>query len=155
MGASRPRLSGSLLYGRRVRAAIALGVALPLATADLVLKGVLSTPAWAWHQRSVAWLVLCVAVLALLLVLLRVPSAAVPPAAGILAAGVLGNALSAAWNDLEVPNPLVLRGDEAVIAFNLADVWVLGGLVALFSALGVWIVRNRAALPQRRRGRAS
>ena len=134
-----------------MRAAIAICVALPLVAADLVVKGALPTPDWAWHQRSVAWLVLCIAVLGLLLALLRVPARLVPPTAGVLAAGVLGNALSAAWNGLEVPNPLVVQGDDAMVAFNLADVWVLVGVTALFTVLGVWVVRNRDALPQRRR----
>ncbi len=64
---------------------------------------------------------------------------------------MLGNALSAAWNDLEVPNPIIVTEGRAVIAFNLADVWVMGGLLALFSVIAVWLVRNREALPQPRR----
>lgn len=66
---------------------------------------------------------------------------------------MLGNALSAAWNGLEVPNPLVLEGSRAVVAFNLADVWVVTGLTALFSVIAVWLVRNRETLPLRRRTR--
>lgn len=134
-----------------MRVAVVLAVALPLAAADLVLKVMRPTPSWAWHERSYAWLLLCVVVLACVMGLLRVPSRLVPPAAGILAGGVLGNALSAAWNDLEVPNPIIVTEGRAVIAFNLADVWVMGGLLALFSVIAVWLVRNREALPQPRR----
>jgi hypothetical protein len=134
-----------------MRVALALAVALPLAAADLALKVVRPTPGWAWHERSLGWLVLCVVVLAGLLVLLRVPSALVPPAAGVLAGGVLGNALSAAWNGFEVPNPIVLTGGRAVVAFNLADVWVLVGLLSLFPVIGVWLVRNRTLLAPPRR----
>ena len=53
---------------------------------------------------------------------------------------------------MEVPNPLVVpRADAAIIAFNLADVWVLAGCSRSFSVIGVWLVRNRDALPPRRR----
>lgn len=134
-----------------MRLAVALAVAVPLTLVDLAVKAVRPTPWWAWHERSLGWLALCVVVLAALAVVLRVPSAAVPPAAGVLAAGVLGNALSASWNDLEVANPLVLEGERAVFAFNLADVWVLAGLVAIVTTLGLWLVRNRHALPGARR----
>lgn len=134
-----------------MRVAIALGVALPLAAVDLAVKAARPTPWWAWHERSLAWLLLCMVVLAALVLVLRVPSALVPPAAGVLAGGVLGNALSAAWNDLSVANPLVLEGERAVLAFNLADVWVMTGLGALFAVLGLWLVRNRDLLPRARR----
>jgi lipoprotein signal peptidase len=130
-----------------MRIAILLAVALPLTAVDLGLKVVRPTPDWAWHERSVGWMVLCLVVLACVLGLLYVPSSLVPPAAGVLAGGVLGNALSAAWNDLEVPNPIIVTEGRAVIAFNLADVWVMTGLLALFSVLAVWLVRNRDALP--------
>lgn len=135
------------------RLAIVLAVALPLAAADLALKVVRPTPSWAWHQRSLTWLVLCVVVLACVLLVLRIPSRLVPPAAGLLAAGVAGNALSAAWNDLRVPNPIVLVGDDAAVAFNLADVWVLAGLAGLFAVVAAWLIRNREALPTRPRRR--
>lgn len=137
-----------------MRAAVALGVALPLAAADLALKLVRPGPDWASHQRSLGWLVLCVVVLACLTAVLRVPSDLVPPAVGVLAGGVLGNALSAAWNGLQVPNPIVVTGERAVVAFNLADVWVLGGLLGLFAVVAAWLVRNRDALPDRRRTRS-
>jgi lipoprotein signal peptidase len=135
-----------------MRLAVALAVAVPLALVDLAVKAVRPTPWWAWHERSLGWLLLCVVVLAALVVVLRVPGVLVPPAAGVLAGGVLGNALSAAWNDLEVANPLVIEGERAVLAFNLADVWVLAGLAALFAVLGVWLVRNRDGLHRVRRG---
>jgi lipoprotein signal peptidase len=130
-----------------MRIAVLFAVALPLAVVDLAHKASAQTELWAYHQRSLAWLVLCLALFLATVVLLRVPSAVVPPAAGLLAAGVLGNAMSAAWNDLRVPNPIVVRGDHVVLAFNLADICALVGILALMVSLSVWLVRNRALLP--------
>lgn len=132
-----------------MRIAVVLAVALPLAAIDLLVKAVRETPSWAYHDRSVGWLLTCAFVLAALVLVTRVPSLLVPPAAGVLAGGVLGNGLSAAANDLSVPNPLVVTGGRAVVAFNLADVWVLTGLAILLTSIGVWLVRNRDLLPDR------
>lgn len=131
-----------------MRIAVVLAVALPLTAVDLVLKETRETPAWAYHERSLGWLVACCFVLAALVLVTRIPSQLVPPAAGVLAGGVLGNALSAAWNGLLVPNPLVVAGDDAVVAFNLADLWVLVGVAALLTSIGTWLVHNRHALPE-------
>ena len=85
----------------------------------------------------------------------QIPSRFVAPAAGVLAAGILGNSLSAAWNGMEVPNPLVIGGEHASIAFNLADVWALTGIVALVCVIGIWLIRNRELLPRTADVRAS
>ncbi len=86
--------------------------------------------------------------------LTRVPSPFVPPAAGVLVGGLLGNALSASWNEMRVPNPLVLGDGDLVVAFNLADVWALTGIGVLMAALAVWLVRNRDLLPTPAHARA-
>lgn len=125
---------------------ILLAVALPLAGADLIAKWVVPTPTWAYHERSLAWVVVCCVLLAGLVALTRVPSPLVAPTAGLLAAGTIGNTLSAIANDLVVPNPFVLEGDRAVVAFNLADVWVLAGIVSLVLVLSTWLIRNRSRL---------
>jgi lipoprotein signal peptidase len=126
---------------------VALGVAIPLAFADLVVKRVAATPDWAYHDRSLSWLALCVFLLAGLVVLLRVPSLLVPPAAGILAAGVLGNAISAASSyRFAVPNPLIVTTSNSVIAFNLADVFVMVGLLALVPVLARELILHRTAI---------
>jgi hypothetical protein len=130
-----------------VRAAVALSLALPLITADLWLKAAAMTPEWAYHQRSAVWVLMCLALVPALLLVTRIPAGLVPPAAGVLLAGVLGNVLSAAWNDFEVPNPILVRGDSALLAFNLADLYTLVGVVLLVSAVGAWLVRNRTLLP--------
>lgn len=124
-----------------------LCVALPLAAADLLVKASEPTATWAFHERSYGWLVLSLAMVAGMVCVARVPSVLVAPAAGVLAGGLLGNCFSAAWNDMQVPNPLVLSGDRGFVAFNLADVWALAGILLLVLALGTWLIRNRALIP--------
>jgi hypothetical protein len=135
------------------RASVLLLVGLPLAGLDLAVKATLPTPYWAYHQRSYGWVALCCALLVALVLLTRLPSRVIPPAAGVLAAGVVGNGLSAAWSDLHVPNPLVVERGRAVFAFNLADLYVLGGLVLVTVTVGTWLIVNRHALDIRQRGR--
>ncbi len=132
-----------------------LGVAVPLAAADIAVKASVPTPSWAYHQRSLGWLALSAGLFAALVLVTRVPSALVAPAAGLLAAGVLGNSLSAAWNDMEVPNPLVVTGARSVVAFNLADLFALTGIFALMLVIGVWLIRNRSSIPPPDEVRAS
>ena len=147
--AARPvattRRSGTVACVRRV--GIMLCVAIPLAAVDLFVKATIPTQPWAYHQRSIAWLFLSFALFAGMILVAQIPSLLVAPAAGILAAGILGNSLSAAWNDMEVPNPLLAGGDSAFIAFNLADIWALTGILALVLTIGIWLIRNRALLP--------
>lgn len=124
-----------------------LGVALPLAAVDLWLKTAQPTEPWAYHERSYAWLVLSVSLAAGLVLLTRIPSLLIPPAAGVLTGGLLGNVLSASWNDMRIPNPIVIEGSRAVVAFNLADVWALTGIALLVATIATWLVRNRELLP--------
>ena len=51
---------------------------------------------------------------------------------------------------MEVPNPLLAGGDSAFIAFNLADIWALTGILALVLTIGIWLIRNRSLLPPTR-----
>ena len=131
------------------RVAIVLGLALPLAAVDLVWKSVATTPEWAYHPRSPAWLALSLALFVATLAVARVPSAAALVAAGVMAGGVLGNALSAVWNGLRVPDPIITSASHTVIAFNPADVFTTIGTLALTATLGVSLVRNRHLLPTR------
>jgi hypothetical protein len=123
------------------------GVALPLAAADLYVKATEPTEVWAYHERSLGWLLLSVCMLAGMVVATRIPSRLVAPAAGLAAGGLIGNTLSAAWNQMAVPNPLVLAGDRGLIAFNLADVWALVGIFSLVVVIGIWLIRNRDLIP--------
>lgn len=132
-----------------------LCVALPLAAVDLLVKASIPTESWAYHERSLGWLTLSVALLAALLAISQIPAMLVAPAAGLLAAGLLGNSLSAAWNGMSVPNPLVVSGDRGLIAFNPADVFALAGILALVIVIGVWLIRNRDRIPPSHEVRAS
>jgi hypothetical protein len=137
------------------RLGILLGIAVPLAAADLLVKASEPTAPWAYHQRSYGWLALSMSLFALLAATTRIRSIVVALAAGVLAGGLLGNSLSAAWNDMTVANPLVIAGDRSAIAFNLADVWALAGIVLLVVAIGFWLIRNRDRLPPPSEVRAS
>jgi hypothetical protein len=128
------------------RLGVMLCVALPLAALDLYVKASRPTEPWAYHQRSYGWLLLSVSLLAAMTLVVRIPSTLVAPAAGILAGGLLGNSLSAAWNGMEVPNPLIVESQHALIAFNLADVWAVAGIVLLVCTIGGWLIRHRAVL---------
>jgi hypothetical protein len=133
-------------YGRIVRPVVPLGLAIPLIVADLWVKSNAIVPEWAYHERGPAWVALCAGLVLLLLLLTRIPSAVVPPAIALAVAGLLGNVLSAVQNDLAVPNPLLLTGAGGQLAFNLADLYALVGIVLLGTAVSVWAVRNRERL---------
>jgi hypothetical protein len=132
-----------------------LCVALPLAAVDLYVKAIEPTPEWAYHQRSLRWLALSIALFAAILLIARIPSLFVAVAAGVLAGGLLGNSLSAAYNQMEVPNPLIMNVGEGVVAFNLADIWALSGIGLLVLTLGAWLIHNRHLLPSRGEVRAA
>jgi hypothetical protein len=127
---------------------IMLTVAVPLAAMDLFVKASTPTEPWAYHRRSLAWLALSIVLFFAMLAISRIPSILVAPAAGVLCAGILGNSLSAAWNGMEVPNPLVIDANHAIVAFNLADVWAVSGIFLLVLSIGVWLIRNRDLLPE-------
>ena len=79
-------------------------------------------------------------------------SLSIAVAGGVLAGGALGNLLSLAlWPALPgVPNPL-RAGD---VAFNVADLAVLTGLVLLLATTTIFAARNRERLRQPVRVRA-
>jgi lipoprotein signal peptidase len=136
------------------RVAIVLGLALPLAAIDLAWKAVATTPDWAYHPRSLAWLVLSLALFCAVLGAARIPSDIALVAAGVMAGGVLGNALSAAFNGLRVPDPIITYLSHTVIAFNPADVFTTVGTLALTATLSVLLIRNRHLMPTRQEAAA-
>ena len=120
--------------------------AVVLLSVDQVVKATVSTPVWAFHQRSYGWVALSIAVLVGAFFLTLVPSRAVAVAAGVMSAGVIGNLISARLDGNRVPNPLVIGDYQRGIAFNLADVFFLVGNLLLMTALIVMLVRRRDRL---------
>ena len=138
------------------RAVATLVLTAALAGVDLWYKASTSTPPWAYHTRSTAWVALSLAILGAVVALTRVPSLAVAISAGILAGGVLGNLVSGLLHSLAVPDPIVVATGRGVAAFNLADLFVFAGLLSLTAALVVTVIRHRDSLhalerPLRRR----
>ncbi len=128
----------------RARFGIATAVALALGLADLVVDGaVQANPAYA-HHRTQGWMGLSFGVLLLVLLSTRLPSRLLALGSGVFAGGLLGNLGSAAFHDFLIPNPFVL-GD---VAFNLADVSVVCGVVIVGVAGMLLAARYRHLLPQ-------
>jgi lipoprotein signal peptidase len=124
-------------------------VAAAAACADSWVKAVDPAPAWAFHQRSVLWVVLSALVLLAAITLSRVPSDGVTLGAGVLAGGVLGNLVSAGTDHLAVPDPLFVTTHAGAFAFNLADTCIVGGNLILIVALSQLVIRHRDRLPRR------
>jgi Signal peptidase (SPase) II len=120
--------------------------AVVLASVDLVVKAKVPTESWAFHHRSQAWVVLSLVVLLGAFSLMLVPSRAVALAAGVMSGGAIGNLVSARMDGNWVPNPLVIGSYQRGIAFNLADVFFLVGLMLLMATVIVVIVRRRDQL---------
>jgi hypothetical protein len=129
----------------RARLALVVVLAALLASLDLLVKSRMPVDDFFLHGRSAAWFVLCVALVATTLVLARVPSWFAAASSGILAGGVLGNLVSAWAGGGFVPNVFVW--DAAAVAFNLADVFILGGIALEMLALSLAAVRFRHVLP--------
>ena len=94
-------------------------------------------------------MILSVLMLVVALLLTRLPSRLLAGGAGLLAAGVLGNLVSARLHHGLVPNPfVVVLGRYLELAFNLADLFVLAGIAVLNVAALRLAVRYRHLLPQ-------
>lgn len=118
-----------------------------LAADDLVVKSLVRSEPWNYHERSHWWAALSIFLIPCVLGLAALPSRGIALSAGALAGGGLGNLISALGNGMWVPNPFVL----GAIAFNLADVFVLVGALGLMGSVGVFAIRHREhLLPPRR-----
>lgn len=123
-------------------------VALVFAAIDLLHKTF--NPTDIHHARSsFVAIVMGAVVVALVLLVPRVPSNAAALGAGIACGGALGNLVSVlAWSQ-GVPDPLLVAGATHGLAFNLADVFALVGDALLLSAVVVHGVRQRDLLRAR------
>ena len=127
------------------RRAILVSSALLFATVDLLHKAL--TPASVHHARA-QYIALLMAMLVAALVVLvpRLPSNAAAVGAGVACGGALGNLVSfLAWSQ-GVPDPFVVEGATRGLAFNLADLFAVGGDALLLSAVSVYGVQHRARL---------
>jgi hypothetical protein len=96
-----------------------------LVAADQLLKQILPTPYWGWDAKGFHLVAIALGIGACLTLV------AYPPirlGGTIMFAGITSNVLSASHGD--VPNPFVV-GD---VAFNLADLLLLVGMVVLFAS---------------------
>lgn len=123
----RPELSHGV-------AVIAL-VAVVLAAVDQVSKRILASDPALVHHRSTTWMFLSGVCLVGALLAARVRDGRLSAAAGVFAGGVLGNLISARWENGNIPNPLLLGSESTGIAMNLADVFILLGLVLVGGVL--------------------
>jgi lipoprotein signal peptidase len=131
--------------GVRRRRLLLVTTGVLVAAADLGYKAAVDAPYH--HLRSTAIVgIAAVVIVALVALVPRLPSRAAAVGAGLAAGGALGNLISVlAWSE-GVPDPLVVAGARYGVAFNLADVFALGGDALLLSAAAVYAMRNRGRL---------
>jgi len=122
-----------------------ISTALVFASIDLLHKAL--TPAEIHHARTPYVTLLMAALIASLVVLVpRLPSNAAAVGAGVACGGALGNLVSQlAWAQ-GVPDPIVVVGATHGLAFNLADLFAVGGDALLLSAVILHGLHRRAHL---------
>jgi lipoprotein signal peptidase len=137
-----------MLCGVKSRRLLLVASALVFASIDLVHKAL--DPAEFHHARtSFVALVMIGLIVALVMLVPRIPSNTAALGAGIACGGTLGNLVSLlAWTQ-GVPDPLVVAGAVHIVAFNLADVFALTGDALLLSAAVVYGMRHRETLRER------
>jgi lipoprotein signal peptidase len=133
-----------LMQARRL---LLVCTALVFATIDLVHKSF--AYAEFHHARTPYVTLLMGALIAALVVLVpRLPSNVAAVGAGIACGGALGNLVSLlAWTQ-GVPDPFVIAGATHGLAFNLADLFAVGGDSVLLSVVILLGLQRRAALRQ-------
>jgi lipoprotein signal peptidase len=129
----------------QARRALLICTALVFAAIDLVHKTL--TYAQFHHARTPYVTLLMGALIAALVVLVpRLPSNVAAIGAGIACGGALGNLVSLlAWTQ-GVPDPFVVAGATHGLAFNLADLFAVGGDSVLLSVVILLGLQRRAAL---------
>jgi hypothetical protein len=126
----------------RLRLASFLVLAVGLAAVDLLVNSFLPSASWDLHQRSSIWTVLSLLFLVGLIPIAALPSWICTGAAAVVAGGVLGSVVSTMGNGGGVPDPLVLGGT----AFNLGDVFLLGGLPILIVVVAETAIQHREVI---------
>jgi lipoprotein signal peptidase len=136
-----------MLCNVKLRRLLLVGVAVSFAAIDLVHKSF--TPAEFHHARApFVALIMGAVIVALVVLVPRVPSNAAAFGAGIACGGALGNLVSLlAWSQ-GVPDPLVVNGAARGVAFNLADLFAITGDALLLSAVVLYGIRHRARLQE-------
>src|SRR5881394_2064480 len=129
----------------QTRRAIIICTALVFAAIDLVHKALTSAE---FHHARTPYVTLLMGALIVSLVVLvpRLPSNVAAVGAGIACGGALGNLVSLlAWAQ-GVPDPFVIVGATHGLAFNLADLFAVGGDSLLLSVVILLGLQRRAAL---------
>jgi lipoprotein signal peptidase len=134
-----------MLSSMHARRLLLVCTALVFASIDLVHKSF--TYAEFHHARTPYVTLLMGALIAALVVLVpRLPSNVAAVGAGIACGGALGNLVSLlAWSQ-GVPDPFVVAGATRGLAFNLADLFAVGGDSILLSVVILLGLQRRAAL---------
>lgn len=134
-----------MLRRMQARRALLVSTALVFAAIDLVHKSF--AYAEFHHARTPYVTLLMGALIATLVVLVpRLPSNLAAVGAGIACGGALGNLVSLlAWAK-GVPDPFVIAGATHGLAFNLADLFAVGGDSLLLSVVILLGLQRRAAL---------
>lgn len=129
----------------QARRVLLICTALMFAAIDLVHKTL--TYSEFHHARTPYVTLLMGALIAALVVLVpRLPSNVAAIGAGIACGGALGNLVSLlAWTQ-GVPDPFVVAGATHGLAFNLADLFAVGGDSVLLSVVILLGLQRRAAL---------
>ena len=132
----------------QVRRTFLVCTALVCAGIDLLHKA--NASAEFHHARTPYVTLLMGALIAALIVLVpRLPSNAAALGAGVACGGALGNLVSLlAWKQ-GVPDPFVVVGATHGLAFNLADLFAVGGDAILLSAVVLQGLQRRTALHER------
>lgn len=134
-----------MLCSVKLRRTVLVCIAVSFAAIDLAHKS-FATAEFHHARTRLVTLVIAALIGALVVVVPRVPSNVAAVGAGIACGGALGNLISLlAWSQ-GVPDPLVVAGSMRGVAFNLADVFALGGDALLLSAVVLHGLRNRAGL---------
>jgi lipoprotein signal peptidase len=136
-----------MLWTMQARRVLLVCTALVFAAIDLVHKSL--TYAEFHHARTPYVTLLMGALIAALVILVpRLPSNLAAIGAGVACGGALGNLVSLlAWTQ-GVPDPFVIVGATHGLAFNLADLFSVGGDSVLLSVVILLGLQRRAALRQ-------